>query len=562
MDYKQLVAAALAPALPDLTQEAILDKIEQPKTSKQGDLAFPTFTLAKTLHKAPQMIASDIVEKVDGSDFEKVVAMGPYVNFFFKKDAFAADILNQVLSNGGHFGDAKLGEAGQVPIDMSSPNIAKPISMGHLRSTVIGNSLANILSKLDYQPVKINHLGDWGTQFGKLITAYKMWGSEAEVKVDPINNLLKYYVRFHKEDVDHPEMDDEAREWFKKLENGDEEATHLWSWFRSESLKAFKKIYQRLDIDFDSFKGEAFYNDKMQEVVDILEDKHLLQESQGAEVVDLSKYDLNPALIKKSDGATLYITRDLAAAIYRKRTYDFVQSLYVVGNEQTNHFKQLKAVLTEMGFDWADQIHHIPFGLITSGGKKLSTRSGRVILLDKVLDDAVALAHEQIEAKNPDLPNKDEVADAVGIGAVVFHDLKNERMNSFDFNLEEVVRFEGETGPYVQYAHARAESILRKAGSPEIAATEQTLSDPAAWDTLKLLSEFPATVVRASTESEPSVIAKYAIHLAKAYNKYYANTKILVEDDELNARLALVKSVSIVLKEALRLLGVKAPDEM
>ena len=562
MDYKQQVANALAPALTDLSVEDIMAKIEQPKTSKQGDLAFPTFTLAKTLHKAPQMIAGDIVEKIDQTGFEKVVAMGPYVNFFLKKDAFAADVLQQVLTDGANFGDAKIGGQGQVPIDMSSPNIAKPISMGHLRSTVIGNSLANILSKIDYKPVKINHLGDWGTQFGKLITAYKMWGSEAEVKADPINNLLKYYVRFHKEDVDHPEMDDVARDWFKKLENGDEEAMHLWKWFRSESLKAFQQIYKRLDIDFDSFNGEAFYNDKMAEVVDILESKGLLQESQGAEVVDLSKYDLNPALIKKSDGATLYITRDLAAAIYRYRTYDFVQSLYVVGNEQANHFKQLKAVLKEMGFDWSDQIHHIPFGLITQGGKKLSTRSGRVILLDKVLDDAVALAHKQIDEKNPDLANKDAVADAVGIGAVVFHDLKNERMNNFDFNLEEVVRFEGETGPYVQYAHARAESILRKAGNPDLAAAGQTLSDPAAWDTLKLLSEFPATVVRASEAYEPSVVAKYAIHLAKAFNKYYGNTKILVEDDELNARLALVKSVSIVLKEALRLLGVKAPDEM
>ncbi|MFC6201518.1 arginine--tRNA ligase [Lactiplantibacillus nangangensis] len=562
MDYKQQVAAALAPALPDLTLADILAKIEQPKTSKQGDLAFPTFTLAKTMHKAPQLIAGDLVEKIDQAGFEKVVAMGPYVNFFLKKADFSADILNQIMTAGGHFGDAKLGNAGQVPIDMSSPNIAKPISMGHLRSTVIGNSLANILRKIDYKPVKINHLGDWGTQFGKLITAYKMWGSEAEVKADPINNLLKYYVRFHKEDVEHPEMDDEAREWFKKLENGDEEALALWKWFRSESLKAFKKIYQRLDIEFDSFKGEAFYNDKMDEIVDILESKNLLHESQGAEVVDLSKYDLNPALIKKSDGATLYITRDLAAALYRKRTYDFVQSLYVVGNEQTNHFKQLKAVLKEMGFDWSDEIHHIPFGLITSNGKKLSTRSGRVILLDKVLDDAVALAHQQIDQKNPDLADKDAVADAVGIGAVVFHDLKNERMNSFDFNLEEVVRFEGETGPYVQYAHARAESILRKAGSPVLAADGQALSDPAAWDTLKLLSEFPATIVRASNEYEPSIIAKYAIHLAKAFNKYYGNTKILVEDDDLTARLALVKSVSIVLKEALRLLGVKAPDEM
>ncbi len=446
---------------------------------------------------------------------------------------------------------------------MSSPNIAKPMSMGHLRSTVIGNSIALLMEKSGYKPVKINHLGDWGTQFGKLMRAYELWGSEEEVKNDPINSLLGYYVRFHKEDVENPQLDDEARDWFKRLEDGDEEATRLWKWFREESLKAFTTVYDRLGIEFDSYNGEAFYNDKMDEVVEILEDKGLLKESQGAQIVDLEKYNLNPALIKKTDGATLYITRDLAAAMYRKRTYDFAQSLYVVGNEQSNHFKQLKAVLKEMGYDWSDDIHHIPFGLITQGGKKLSTRSGRVILLEKVLDDAVALAKEQIEAKNPNLANKDQVAEEVGVGAVVFHDLKNERLNNFDFDLEEVVRFEGETGPYVQYSHARAMSILRKAGVTEIdPAKAYAVTDENAWETLRLLGEFPETVARAVAEYEPSVIAKYAIHLAKAFNKYYAHSKILVEDDQLEARLALVASVADVLKEALRLLGVAAPDEM
>ena len=369
-------------------------------------------------------------------------------------------------------------------------------------------------------------------------------------------------MRFHKEDVENPELDDEAREWFRRLEAGDEEATRLWKWFREESLKAFTTVYDRLGIEFDSYNGEAFYNDKMDEVVEILEEKGLLKESQGAQIVDLSEYDLNPALIKKTDGATLYITRDLAAAIYRKRTYDFAQSLYVVGNEQSNHFKQLKAVLKEMGYDWSDDIHHIPFGLITQGGKKLSTRSGRVILLEKVLDDAVALAKEQIEAKNPTLADKEAVAEAVGTGAVVFHDLKNERLNNFDFDLEEVVRFEGETGPYVQYSHARAMSILRKAQKTVDPTKISGLSDPNAWETVRLLGEFPETIARAVAEYEPSVIAKYAIHLAKAFNKYYAHSKILVEDDQLEARLALVQSVAVVLKEALRLLGVKAPDEM
>ncbi|MGV0167096.1 arginine--tRNA ligase [Furfurilactobacillus sp. WILCCON 0119] len=563
MDNKTLIATAISTALDgELSVETIVDKLEQPKTSDLGDWAFPAFMLAKTMHKAPNMIAADLAEKVATDDFETVQAVGPYLNFFLKKGNFAVDTLTAVLTEKENYGQQDIGHGGNVPIDMSSPNIAKPISMGHLRSTVIGNALANILAKTGYNPVKVNHLGDWGTQFGKLIQAYKMWGSEEEVKADPINKLLEYYVRFHEEDKAHPEMDDAAREWFLKLENGDEEAMRLWKWFRSESLKSFMKIYDELGITFDSYNGEAFYNDKMAEVVQILEDKHLLHESKGAEVVDLDKYDLNPALIKKSDGATLYITRDLAAAIYRKREYNFVQSLYVVGAEQINHFKQLKAVLTEMGFDWADQIHHVPFGLITLNGQKLSTRSGRVVLLEDVLSDSKKLAMKQIEEKNPDLANKETVAHEVGVGAVIFHDLKNERMNSFDFNLEEVVRFEGDTGPYVQYARARAESILRKAHKTDFAMDDLSIDDPAAWNTIKSLSEFDHVIKRAVTDYEPSIIAKYAINLARDFNKYYANSKILVEDAGLNARLALVKSVSIVLKESLRLLGVDSPDEM
>lgn len=562
MDAKQQVVQALAQALPDVDAHDIETKIERPKDSQNGDFAFPTFFLAKTQHKAPQMIAADLIEAIDQNGFEKVVVAGPYVNFFLDKGQIAAEILQAILADPENYGNSDLGNAGNVPIDMSSPNIAKPMSMGHLRSTVIGNSLAKILTKVNYNPIKINHLGDWGTQFGKLMAAYKMWGSEEEVKADPINTLQKYYVRFHQEDKENPELDDDARAWFKKLEDGDEEATHLWKWFRSESLKLFMKIYDLLGIDFDSYNGEAFYNDKMDEVVQMLEDKGLLQESKGAEIVDLEKYNLNPALIKKTDGATLYITRDLAAAIYRKRTYDFVQSLYVVGNEQQNHFKQLKAVLKELGFDWADDIHHIPFGLITQGGRKLSTREGRVILLENVLNDAISLARKQIAEKNPDLKNAEEVAQQVGVGAVVFHDLKNERLNNFDFDLEEVVRFEGETGPYVQYAHARSQSILRKAGNPDLTTANLALGDPAAWEIIKSLGQFGEIIQRAAREYEPSVIAKYALQLAKEFNQYYAHTKILVEDDEKMARLALVEAVSDVLKSALELLGVQAPNEM
>ncbi|MCP0886758.1 arginine--tRNA ligase [Ligilactobacillus sp. WILCCON 0076] len=563
IDYKQKVATAISVAVDgSLNEKDIFYKIEVPKALNLGDYAFPAFALAKYLHKAPQIIATELVEKIDKKGFEKVEAVGPYINFFLDKKDYSNNILNEVLNEQDNFGSQDLGKSNNVPIDMSSPNIAKPMSMGHLRSTVIGNAIANLLAKTNYVPVKINHLGDWGTQFGKLMCAYKMWGSEEEVKKDPIATLLKYYVRFHEEDVDKPELDDDAREWFKRLEDGDKEATQLWKWFRSESLKEFIQIYDELGIKFDSYNGEAFYNDKMDEIVELLEQKNLLKESNGAQIVDLSKYDLNPALIKRSDGATLYITRDLAAALYRKRTYNFTQSLYVVGNEQTNHFKQLKAVLKEMGYDWSDDIHHIPFGLITSGGKKLSTRAGRVILLQDVLNDAISLASKQIDEKNPSLANKKQVAHDVGVGAVVFHDLKNERLNNFDFDLEEVVRFEGETGPYVQYAHARAMSILRKAGVSELGTASYELDDNQAWETLRLLGDFPNTIERAVVEYEPSVIAKYAIHLAKAFNKYYAHSKILKADKQKAARIALVASVAVVLKEALRLLGVAAPDEM
>lgn len=557
------IVEALNAVLTDLTLQEISEKLEAPKSSDLGDVAFPTFTLAKTLHKAPQLIAADIVAAIDQEGFEKVVATGPYVNFFLDKVATSNQVLKTVFDLEGAYGDNVDGQGAKVTIDMSSPNIAKPMSMGHLRSTVIGNALANITAKNGYAPVKINHLGDWGTQFGKLIYAYKAWGSEEEVKSDPIATLLKYYVEFHEKAKENDSLNDEGRAWFKKLEDGDEEAHRLWQWFRAESLKEFSEIYDRLDITFDSFNGEAFYNDKMDKVVDLLEEKNLLVESQGAQIVDLSHINpnLTPAMIKRSDGATLYMTRDLAAALYRKETYDFAKSLYVVGGEQREHFVQMKAVLSLMGFEWSDDIEHIAFGLITFNGKKMSTRKGDVVLLKDVLDDAHELALKQIHEKNPALDDKDTVAEEVGAGAVVFHDLMNDRTNNFDFNLEEVVRFEGDTGPYVQYTNARAKSILRKT-SVQLTSDDLNLTDPATWDIITTLNNFPKTVQRAWQQREASIIAKYALNLSRAFNKYYANSKILTEDAQLNARLVLVKSVSIVLTESLRLLGVKAPKEM
>ena len=558
MDFKQKVVDLVSEQV-DLPKEKISMLIERPKNPKMGDYAFPAFALAKIEHKNPALIAKDISEKISDDSFTSIQAVGPYVNFAIDHAKLVNATLNDVLTEKEHFGDQKLGE-GNVPIDMSSPNIAKPMSMGHLRSTVIGNSIAKTLEKVGYTPIKINYLGDYGTQFGKLITAYRLWGNEEDVKKDPITNLFHYYVKFHEEDEKDPKLEDEGRAAFKKLENGDEEEIKLWKWFREVSLQEFNRIYKELGVTFDSYNGEAFFNDKMQPVVDELKEKGLLEESRGAQVVNLGE-DENPALILKSDGSSLYMTRDLAAALYRKKEYDFVMSLYVAGGEQTGHFKQLKQVLKKMGYDWSDNIHHIPFGLITQGGKKLSTRKGNVVFLDQVLKDAVSLAEQQIEEKNPNLSNKKQVAHDVGVGAVVFHDLKNDRMDNFDFDLEEVVRFEGDTGPYVQYTNARAQSILRKANK-EISMDNLSLNDDWSFAVAKALADFPAIVEKASEKFEPSIIAKYALDLSKKFNKYYANVRILDEDDQLNARLALVQATSIVLTEALRLLGVNAPKEM
>ena len=562
MNHKQMVADTLSAVLPQLDIETIYSLLEKPKSSEMGDIAFPAFSLAKVERKAPQAIAKDIVEKLDTTGFEKVVATGPYVNFFLDKDAISHQVLTDVIAEKDQYGQLNIGQGRNVTIDMSSPNIAKPFSVGHLRSTVIGDALANIHGKLGFNPIRINHLGDWGKQFGMLIVAYKLWGDKTAVEADPISELLKLYVRINAEAEEKPELDEEARQWFKKLEDGDQEALELWQWFRDESLVEFNRIYEKLDVHFDSFNGEAFYNDKMDEGIQILEEKGLLQESKGAQIVDLESYNLPPALIRKTDGATLYITRDMATAIYRKRTYDFVKSIYVVGQEQINHFKQLKAVLKEMGFDWSDDMTHVTFGLVTKDKKKLSTRKGNIILLEPTLDEAILRALSQIEAKNPNLENKEEVAHAVGVGAVKFFDLKTDRDNGYDFDLEAMVSFEGETGPYVQYAYARIQSILRKANFVPSTENNHKLADAESWEIIKHIQNFSTVVERAGDKFDPSLIAKYAINLAQAFNKYYAHTRILDESPERDSRLALAYTTGVVLKEALRLLGVKAPEKM
>ena len=562
MNHKELIASELAKVIEGLDQETILNLLEQPKSSDLGDIAFPAFSLAKIERKAPQAIAADIAEKIDASHFEKVVATGPYVNFFLDKSKISDQVIKSVIKAGADYGQQEEGQGANVTIDLSSPNIAKPFSVGHLRSTVIGDAISNIYKKMGYNTIKINHLGDWGKQFGLLMVAYKKWGSKEAVEANPIDELLKLYVRINAEIENDPALDEEGRLWFKKLEDGDPEATELWQWFRDESLVEFNRIYKLLGVEFDSLNGEAFYNDKMDEAVQILEEKGLLKESKGASIVELDDVNLPPAMIKKSDGATLYITRDIATAIYRARTYNFVKNIYAVGQEQSNHFRQLKAVLKKMGFDWSDDMVHVDFGLVTKNRQKLSTRKGNIILLEPTLQEAISRAKAQIEEKNPELENKEEVARAVGVGAVKFYDLKTDRRNGYDFDLEAMVSFEGETGPYVQYAYARIQSILRKANFTPSADATYSLNDPESWEIIKLLQDFSRVVKRAAENYDPSLIAKYAINLAQAFNKYYAHTRILDESPERDSRLALSYSTAVVLKEALRLLGVDAPEKM
>ncbi|WP_042357657.1 arginine--tRNA ligase [Bacillus rubiinfantis] len=565
MNYKKELAEILHQLLEgEKSAEELEMLIEKPKNAGHGDLAFPCFTLAKLKRKAPNLIAQELSEKIQSPTFEKIEVVGAYLNVFLNKQAVAEKIINDILTQKEQFGSQNMGQGGNVTIDLSSPNIAKPFSMGHLRSTVIGNAIALIVEKCGYQPIKINHLGDWGTQFGKLITAYKLWGDADKVKANPISELLALYVKFHEEAETNHALEDDGRAWFKKLEDGDEEAVELWQWFRDESLKEFARIYDLLNVDFDSLAGESFYNDKMDRVVNLLEEKGLLVESNQAQVVELTEEELPPCLIKKSDGATLYATRDLAAALYRKETYNFVKSLYVVGHEQSLHFKQLIAVLKKMGFEWAGDMAHIPFGMMLTGGKKMSTRKGKVVLLEEVLKESIEMARHNIEEKNPALANKDEVAKQVGVGAVIFHDLKNNRMNDIEFSLEELIRFEGETGPYVQYTFARACSILRKANwQPEAAPQNFTATTwEKEWKVVSFLMEFPNAIKRACENFDPSQVAKYVVDLAQVFNKYYAEVRILEESEEQAARLALVYAVTQVLKEGLRLLSIQAPEEM
>ncbi|QGM32257.1 arginine--tRNA ligase [Bacillus sp. N3536] len=541
-----------------LTVKEIQMLLEKPKNIELGDLAFPCFTLAKLYKKSPQLIASELAKQVKSSLIANVEAVGGYLNIFYDQKTIAKEVLGEILQNHNNYGQLPMKDE-QVTIDLSSPNIAKPFSMGHLRSTVIGNALANISEKNGYKAVRINHLGDWGTQFGKLIVAYKLWGDKEKIEASPIEELLKIYVKFHEKAEVDEELNVEARAAFKSLEQGNEEALQLWKWFKEASLKEFQYIYELLGIQFDSFNGEAFYNDKMEPVVKEIEEKGLLVESDGALVVELE--NMPPCLIKKTDGATLYATRDLAAALYRQNNYAFTKAFYVVGNEQSLHFKQLFSVLQKMGYEWAKDCQHVPFGMMLKDGKKMSTRKGKVILLKEVLNEAIEEAKKSIEEKNPSLLHKEEVAKSVGVGAVIFHDLKNHRMNDVEFSLEQMLNFEGETGPYVQYTHARINSLLQKGKFETNNMSFEGLGE-LAWPTIMTLQGFPQVIQKSFEHADPSLIAKYCLTLSRHFNKYYANTKILVGDETKRSKLTLCYAVAIVLKEGLSLLGIDAPEQM
>ncbi len=557
MDIKKILRNDVFEAF---NQEILMEQIsiEKPKNSEMGDLAVPCFVYSKILRKSPNLIADELANKLNKDNYEKVESVSGYVNVFFKKEIITNFVLEEIIDKQEKYGENETGKSKTIVIDYSSPNIAKPFGIGHLRSTSIGNAIKNISLKNGYKVVSVNHLGDWGTQFGKMIYAYTKWGNEQLVKENPITELSKLYVKFHEESEKDPTLEDEARAVFKRLEDKNEYEMSLWTWFREVSLIEFQKTYDLLGInEFDSYDGEAFYNDKMDVIVDELKNKKLLVTDQGAEVVYLD--DMPPALIKRSDGASLYITRDLATAFYRKKTYSFDESLYVVGNEQTLHFNQLKAVIKKMGYDFADNMHHINFGLMLQNGKKMSTRQGKSVKLHDVLLEAIDMAKTYIR---DDVTNIDELSKQVGIGAVIFADLKNYRTNDIEFSLEEVLKFEGETGPYVQYTNARIMSVLREKDLEKINLEDTKISDYI-WNIIMKLYEYPEIVEKAKQSYDPSLIAKYAIDLAQNFNSFYGNEKIISEQkNQTNLNLLICKSVSIVLKESLRLLGVKAPEKM
>lgn len=560
---KNQIVNLLSQNIEVLTSEEISQLIEIPPKPEMGDFAFPCFRLAKSYHKAPPMIAQDLKESIGDQTFlSEIKVVGGYLNFYVDKAQYAQQIIDK-YNNATDYGCSDQGKDKTICIDYSSPNVAKNFHVGHLRTTIIGNSLYKIFSKLGYKVVRINHLGDWGTQFGKLIVAYKKWGSREAVEEKGIEELMDIYVKFHEEAEKDDSLNDEARAWFLKMEQGDEEALEIWQWFRDISLKEFMRVYNILGMEFDSFASESFYRDKTADVIKRLTDDGLLKESQGAMIVPLDEYDMPPCIVAKKDGSSIYATRDLAAILYRKATYNFDRCLYVTGLEQKLHFAQVFKVIELMGNDYAKNLVHIPYGLVSLKSGKISSRKGNVIFAEDLLRESINKTTSIIEEKNPDIPDKEEVAKQVGIGAIIFNDLYNQRIKDVIFDWNKLLNFDGETGPYVQYTYARASSVLRKIGEVPDTIDYTLLTDEASIGLLKEIERYPQVIKDAAERYEPSVIARYSIDLAHAFNKFYHECQINVEDETTKyTRTNVVKIARYIIKDALSLLGIQCPEQM
>lgn len=563
-DYKEIIAKKLESQDIGLDKDDIYGLIEIPPQETMGDYSFPCFQLAKTLRKNPALISKEIASEIELEDFAEIKNVGPYINFFLDRKKFENEVINTIIDKKENFGRSDMGKGKTVVLDFSSVNIAKPFHIGHIRSTVIGDAIRNIHEFLGYNTVASNYIGDYGTQFGTMIAAYKLWGDDDKLNQNPIQELLNLYVRYNSEASENEEMMDVAREEFKKLEEGEEEATRLWSWFKEISFKEFDRVYKLLDIEFDNYKGESYSSKYIPEVIDELKEKNLLVESDGAQIIDLSAYDMPPSIIIKSNGSSAYITRDIATAIVRKKEYDFDENLYVVATQQNLHFKQLWKILELMGYDLYEGCKHIPFGMVSLKDQTLSTRKGQVVFLEDVLNKAIAKTREIMENRDDTVENIDEVSKIVGIGAVKFQELYNNRIKDYVFDWDEVLNFDGETGPYVQYTYARAKSVLRKAGVDEIKPIDiEKITNDEEFSLVKKLAGFEDIVIKAKEKYEPSLITRHLTEIAKSFNKFYNSAKIMVEDEKLKEeRLALAYATAIVIKTALGLLGIKTVEKM
>lgn len=561
MDYKKLLADTVI--IEGIDSEEIMSQIVPSRDKAHGDYSLPCFRLAKAAGKNPAELAKEVVGRIGCYNFlEKAEAAGPFVNFTLNKQAYAKDVLEKVLSAGEYYGNSDIGRGKTVCIDYSSVNIAKPFHIGHLLNTVLGAALYRLHKKAGYNTVGINHLGDWGTQFGKLIVAYKLWGDDKDIEKRGVRSLVDIYVKFHKEAEKNPVLDDEARAWFKKIEDGDEEALAIFNRFKKSTLEEVEKIYKRLNVTFDSYAGESFYNDKMQPVLDLLTQKGLLVDDNGAKIVRLGD-DMPPCLLVRSDGATLYATRDLAAAFYRKKTYNFDKCLYVVASQQNLHFRQWFKVLELAGEEWYKDLYHVAHGMVSLEEGSLSTRSGNVVYLDDVLNMAVSKSREIIKEKSEDLPNPDEVAEQIGVGAVIFGVLYNNRIKDMTFSYSRALNFDGETGPYVQYTQARCRSLLEKCSYPDCDPDYSGVAGEEAGEVLKLLDSYPDVILSAVEKYEPCYLSRFLVDLSQAFGKFYLACNIAKSPDAVRkARLMLVKAVRGVLADGLSLLGIQSPEKM